>query len=51
MPYTFIARVHKEEPVPGITEVTLTLIRDDEMVELAESDEFVTVSMVVDPFA
>lgn len=51
MAFNFLARVQKTEPVPGIVNVTLTLIRDDDAVELAEGDEFVTVAMVVDPFA
>ena len=50
MPYNFLARIQKSEPVPGIKTVVLTLIRDEDAVELAEGDEFVTVQMVVDPF-
>ncbi len=48
---TYIARINREEPVAGIVKVTLTLLRDEDAVELAEGDEFVTVSMVVDPWA
>ena len=50
MGYTFLARVRREEPVPGIVNVTLTLIRDEDAVELVDGDELVTVAMVVDPF-
>ncbi len=50
MTHTFLARVRKAEPVPGIVNVSLDLIRDDDAVELVEGDEFVTVTMVVDPF-
>lgn len=49
--HTYLARIMREEPVDGIVTVTLTLIRDEDVVELAEGDEFVTVSMVVDPWA
>ena len=48
--FTFIARVVREEPVPGIKNVCLILVRDEDFVELEEGDEFVTVTMVVDPF-
>lgn len=36
--------------MPGIRNVSLDLIRDQDAVELAEGDEFVTVTLVVDPF-
>ena len=36
--------------MPGIVNVSLDLLRDDDAVELVEGDEFVTVTMVVDPF-
>jgi hypothetical protein len=51
VPYTFLARVRHEEPVPGIVNVSLDLLRDTDTVELTDGDEFVTVTMVVDPFA
>lgn len=51
MSHTFLARVQREEPVAGIRNVSLILVRDDDTVELTEGDEFVTVVMKVDPFA
>ena len=51
MRHTFLARVRREEPVEGIRNVSLDLVRDEDTVELNEGDEFVTVVMRVDPFA
>jgi hypothetical protein len=48
--YVFLARRHKEEPIPGIVRVFMELIRDDDAVELVDGDEFFTVEMKVDPF-
>lgn len=48
--FVFIARVRREEPVPGIVNVSLDLFRDADTVELADGDEFVTVRAAVDPF-
>lgn len=50
MTHTFIAKLHREEPYPGIQKVMLELIRDDDVVELVEGQEFYTVTMQVDPF-
>ena len=50
MPYNFLARVHKTEPIPGMKGVMLELVRDEDFVELEEGDEFVTVVLQVDPF-
>lgn len=48
--YTFLATCRKEEPIPGIVKVTLELIRDDDVVELVDGQEFYTVTMQVNPF-
>jgi hypothetical protein len=50
MSYTFLARLIKSEPIPGIKLVSLQLLRDADAVELVDNDEFVTVNMVVNPF-
>lgn len=51
-PYAAAARIKRESPVEGMRPiVTLTLIHDDDAVELTDGDEFVTIRMAFDPFA
>lgn len=47
----FIARVRRT-PLPGSDEelIALELIRDTDLVELADGDEFVTLTTPTDPF-
>lgn len=47
--HTFLARVRRVDEITG-RRVSLDLVRDDDIVELAEGDEFVTVELKVDPF-
>lgn len=47
---TFIARVIREEVAGELATIMLQLIRDPDVVEIAEGDEFVTVELQVDPF-
>lgn len=49
--HIYLAKIVREEPVPGINRVFLELIRDEDAVELVGGEEFVTVAMQIDPFA
>lgn len=46
----FLARIERRDEITG-REVHLTLVRDEDVLELAPGDEFVTVELVIDPFA
>lgn len=48
--YNFLARLNRQEPIPGIVLISLELIRDKDTVEVHDGDEFVTVILQVDPF-
>ena len=45
----YLARIERRDEITG-REVHLKLVRDEDIVELADGDEFVTVEMVIDPF-
>lgn len=48
--FNFLARVNRTELPDGSEMISLALIKDEEAVELADGDEFVTVELLVDPF-
>jgi len=48
MSYEYLARVLRDDTTDT---VMLQLIRDSDVVELMEADEFVTVSLLIDLFA
>ena len=48
---TYLARIHRETSIEGMRPtVTLTLVHDEDAVELVDGDEFVTVTMIIDPW-
>lgn len=46
---TYLARIERRDEITG-REVHLKIVRDEDIVELTEGDEFVTVDMKIDPF-
>jgi len=46
---TYLARIERRDEITG-REVHLKIVRDEDIVELSEGDEFVTVDMKIDPF-
>lgn len=50
-PFDVSARIQRATPIEGMRPViTLTLIHDDDAVELSPGDEFATIRMAFDPW-
>lgn len=49
--HLFLGRVRRSVVAGELAGITLELFRDEDMAEIEEGDEFVTVLLAVDPFA